>query len=374
MDRYFPIKVILFIAALILCMMVPGKSSAERVKDITTMQGVRGNQLLGYGLVVGLDGTGDQITQAKFTEQSFRSMLNKFGINVPNNISIKSNNIAAVMVSAELPAFSKPGQTIDITASSIGNAKSLRGGTLLMTPLKAADGKVYAVAQGNLIVSGLGAEGADGSRITVNIPSVGRIPNGAYIERPSPTLFSYEDTAIFNLHSADFTTAVRIADSINRQIGHEIATPMDATSIKVHLPHSHSDQLKMIANIENINVRPGEAAARIVVNSRTGTVIIGQHVAVMPAAVSHGTLTVTISEAPFASQPNPFSLGTTTTVQDSQLQVQEEDNRAFLFDPGPSLNDLVQAVNNVGASPSDLVAILESLKAVGALRGELVVI
>lgn len=378
MDLYSRINLamrqLLFIFLTVATVLLPTQSHGERIKDLTSLQGVRGNQLIGYGLIVGLDGTGDQISQTKFTEQSFKSMLNKFGIRVPDNVSIKSNNIAAVMVSAELPAFAKPGQTIDITASSIGNSKSLRGGTLLMTPLKGADGQTYAVAQGNLIVSGLGAEGSDGSRITVNIPSVGRIPNGAYVERPAPTVFTLNDTVVYNLNRSDFTTAVRLSNAINRRFGHPIAVPIDATSIKVKLPSMHYEQLNALADIEKLEIEPGEAEAKIVINSRTGTVVIGNHVRVKPAAISHGSLTVTISESPYASQPEAFSTGTTTVVPDSQVQVQEEDNRAFLFEPGPSLQDIVQAVNGVGASPSDLVAILESLKSAGALRGKLVVI
>ncbi len=378
MGLYFRIKLaatqIIVMMGVCVIILLPTVSHGERIKDLASIQGVRGNQLLGYGLIVGLDGTGDKISQTRFTEQSFRSMLNKFGIRVPDGQSIKSSNIAAVMISAELPAFAKPGQTIDITASSIGNAKSLRGGTLLMSPVTGADGQTYAIAQGNLIVSGLGAEGSDGSRITVNIPSVGRIPNGAYVERPAPTVFALNDTVIYNLHRADFTTAVHLSEAINRRFGHSVAVPMDATSIKVRLPNNQHEQLMALSDIETLDISPGEAEAKIVVNSRTGTVVIGNHVRVKPAAISHGTLVVTISESPYASQPEPFSAGTTAVIPDSQIQVQEEDNRAFVFNPGPSLQDIVQAVNSVGASPSDLVAILESLKSAGALRGKLVVI
>ncbi len=347
---------------------------AERIKDIASLQGVRENQLIGYGLVVGLDGTGDSTNQAVYTAQSFRNMLNKFGIRVPDNVNVQTDNVAAVMLSAQLPAFAKPGQKIDVTVSSVGNASSLRGGTLLMTSLKGADGRVYAVAQGNLIVSGLGAEGADGSKVTVNIPSAGRIPNGATVERPAPTPLVYSDKVVYNLYRSDFTTALRLADVVNTVIRSGIAHPIDAMSVEISLPTDPAQRVGYLSQIENLTLEPGDVAARIVVNSRTGTVVIGRHVRVKPAAVSHGSLTVTISETPYASQPQPFSLGTTAIVPDSNVQISEEDNRAFLFKPGPSLNEIVQAVNAVGASPSDLVAILESLKTAGALQADLEVI
>ena len=348
-------------------------ANAERIKDVASLQGVRSNQLIGYGLVVGLNGTGDRTNQAVFTAQSFKSMLNKFGIRIPPNVNVQTNNVAAVLISAELPAFSKPGQTIDVTASSIGNAKSLRGGTLLMTPLKGTDGQVYAIAQGNLTVSGLGAQGADGSKVTVNVPSVGRIPNGATVERPSPSLFSYRDIAVYNLHRSDFTTVVRLADAINFTVQENIAMPLDSTSVQISLPNNPAEQIAYLAKIENISFNPGDAPAKVVVNSRTGTIVIGRYVKIKPAAITHGSLVVTISESPQVSQPEPFSQGATTVVPDSQVQVSEKNSRAFVFHPGPSLQDLVQAINSVGASPSDLAAILESLKGVGALEGELTI-
>ena len=365
---------LLHITIIIWGVIIATSSQADRIKDVTTLQGVRSNQLIGYGIVVGLNGTGDQINQATFTKQSFESMLNKFGIKIPPGVSIKTNNIAAVMVSADLPAFAKPGQLIDITTSSIGNAKSLRGGTLLMTPLKGADGQTYAIAQGSLIVSGFGAEGADGSKITVNVPSVGRVPNGATVEKPSPTSFSYQDMAVFNLHHADFTTAVRLAEVINKQFKEPIASALDANSIRVSLPADREQKIMQLAAIENLEVHVADAAARIIINARTGTVVIGQHVRVLPAAISHGSLTVTVSESPKVSQPQPFSLGTTEKVPDSQVKINEEDNRAFVFEPGPSLQDIVNAINSIGASPSDLVAIIDSLRQAGAIRGELTII
>jgi len=344
---------------------------AERIKDIASIQGVRTNQLVGYGLVVGLDKSGDK---NKFTGQTLSSMLGRFGLTLPPGVDPKSKNIAAVAIEAELPAFAKPGQTIDITVSSIGDAKSLRGGTLLMSPLKGADGQVYAVAQGSLIVSGLSASGQDGSSLTVNNPSVGRIPNGATVERTVSTPFSEGNALIFNLHTSDFTTANRMAESINHILGANTAKPIDATSVSVNAPRDAGQKVSFASMVENINVAMDDAPARIIVNSRTGTVVINSKVRVQPAAVSHGSLTVTISENPQVSQPAPFSRGQTAVTPKSNVKVEEGNNHMFVFKPGVSLDEIVQAVNNVGASPSDLVAILEALKSAGALRAELIVI
>jgi flagellar P-ring protein precursor FlgI len=310
----------------------------------------------------------------KFTGQTLRSMLGRFGLTLPPGIDPKSKNIAAVAIQAELPAFAKPGQAIDVTVSSIGDAKSLRGGTLLMSPLKGADGQVYAVAQGSLIVNGLSASGQDGSSITVNNPSVGRIPNGATVERTVSTPFAEGNALIFNLHTSDFTTANRMAESINSLLGANTAKPIDATSVRVNAPRDTGQKVSFASMVENISVAPDDAPARIIVNSRTGTVVINSKVRVQPAAVSHGSLTVTISENPQVSQPAPFSNGKTVVVPQSDVQVEEEKNHMFVFNPGVSLDEIVQAVNNVGASPSDLVAILEALKSAGALRAELIVI
>jgi flagellar P-ring protein precursor FlgI len=344
---------------------------AERIKDIASIEGVRTNQLVGYGLVVGLDKSGDK---NKFTGQTLRSMLGRFGVTLPPGIDPKAKNIAAVAIQAELPAFAKPGQTIDVTVSSIGDAKSLRGGTLLMTPMKGADGQVYAVAQGSLVVNGLSASGQDGSSITVNIPSVGRIPNGATVERAVNTPFSSGNELIFNLHTADFTTANRMAESINNELGAGTAKPVDAASVRVRGPSDPGLKVSFAAMIENILVAPDEAPAKIIVNSRTGTVVINSKVRVQPAAVSHGNLTVTIDENPQVSQPYEFSRGQTVVTPQSDVSVNEEKQRMFVFNAGVSLDEIVQAVNHVGAAPSDLVAILEALKSAGALRAELIVI
>ncbi|MFI3157378.1 MAG: flagellar basal body P-ring protein FlgI [Methylococcaceae bacterium] len=348
-----------------------GSVYAERIKDLASIEGVRSNQLVGYGLVVGLATSGDKTT---FTGQSLRSMLARLGLTLPPGVDPKAKNIAAVAIQAELPPFAKPGQAIDVTVSSIGDAKSLRGGSLLMSPLKGADGQVYAIAQGSLVVSGLSASGQDGSNITVNNPSVGRIPNGAIVERTVNTSFAEGDALIFNLHTSDFTTANRMAESINNVLGANTAKAIDATSVRVSAPVDPNQKVTFASVVENMMVTPDDAPARIIVNSRTGTVVINGKVRVQPAAVSHGSLTVTISENPQVSQPNAFSKGQTAVTPKSNLKIEEEKKRMFVFNPGVSLDEIVQAVNNVGAAPSDLVAILEALKSAGALHAELIVI
>ena len=348
--------------------------SAERIKDLAKVAGVRDNQLVGYGLVMGLNGTGDQTSQTPFTIQSIRSMLAQMGVVVPANVNPQLKNVAAVMVHANLPPFAKPGATIDITVSSMGNAKSLRGGSLIMTPLKGADGNVYAIAQGNLVVGGFGIESKDGSSITVNVPSVGRIPNGATVEREVATPFAQGDFLTLNLHRQDFTTATRMAQAIDQSLGAQSASAIDASSVRVLAPADPTQRVSFMSIVENIELRPGDAAAKVVVNSRTGTVVIGNKVAVTAAAVTHGSLTVTISNDPIVSQPGPLSGGQTAVVDKQNISVEQKKNRMFLFNPGVSLDEIVQAVNGVGAAPGDLVAILEALKEAGALRAELIVI
>ncbi|MBL8200111.1 MAG: flagellar basal body P-ring protein FlgI [Chromatiales bacterium] len=348
---------------------------ADRIKDLATVAGVRQNQLVGYGLVIGLDGTGDQTTQAPFTTQTLVNMLERLGVTIPAGTSIQLKNVAAVAVHADLPAFAKPGQTIDITVSSIANAKSLRGGTLLITPLKGLDGQVYAMAQGNLAVGGLGLSGQDGSRISINVPSVGRIPNGATVEREVPTVIGDAELLTLNLHRPDFTTSTRLAETINGLLGAGTAQARDPMSVQVRAPASQADRISLISTLENLEVTPGESAARVIINSRTGTVVINASVHVSPAAVSHGSLVVSITEDFDVSQPQPFSEnGDTVVTPQSNISVSQGDNRMFLFRPGVELNDIVQAVNQVGAAPGDLVAILEALREAGALRAELIVI
>jgi flagellar P-ring protein precursor FlgI len=350
-------------------------AQAERVKDIATLQGVRSNQLIGYGLVVGLDGGGDKNTSSPQTEQSLRNLLTQLGVVVPPIQRLKPKNVAAVSLTAELPPFAKPGMKIDVTVSSIGDAKELRGGTLLMAPLKGADGQVYAVAQGDLIVGGMSASGADGSKVTVNIPTAGRIPGGATVERAVTTPFASGDSLTLNLRDGDFTTAKRVADAINKSVGAGVAQAIDASSIRVHAPMDASERVDFVATIENLEVRSADAVARVIVNARTGTVIINSAVRVSPAAVSHGNLIVTVSENPTVSQPLPYSRGRTVVTPQSDVQVsQEGGNRMFVFRPGVSLDALVRAVNQVGAAPGDVVAILDALRRAGALKAELVVI
>ncbi len=360
-------SVVLVISALLLSLSV----EAARLKDIASVAGVRSNQLVGYGLVVGLDGTGDKTS---FTSQTFRNMLNNFGVAIPPNVNPKSKNIAAVAIHAELPAFAKPGQTIDITVSAIGDAKSLRGGSLLMSPLKGADGQVYAIGQGNLVVSGFGVQGDDGSRLSLNVPSVGRIPGGATVERAVPSGFAQGDSLMLNLHRSDFTTSRRVAEQINQLLGPDMAASLDATSIRVRAPRDPSQRVSFLSVLENLNVEPAQDAAKVVINSRTGTIIIGQNVQVSPVAITHGGLTVSITEAPQVDQPDPLSAGQTVITPRSGLQVDEGSGHMFEFAPGASLSEIVEAVNQVGAAPGDLMAILEALKQAGALKAELVVI
>jgi len=349
-------------------------SIAERIKDITSIGGIRSNPLVGYGLVVGLDGSGDQTNQAPFTTESFLTMIKQFGIAIPEGARLQLKNVAAVAIHTDLPAFAKPGQQLDITVSSIGNATSLRGGTLLMSPLKGADGNVYALAQGNLVVGGLGVQGADGSKLTINVPSVGRIPNGASVERSVPTRFDSGQPIMFNLHRADFTTAKRIVQTINDLLGPQVARAKDSMSVQVSAPKDPSQRVEFISLLENLEVKPGEEAARVVINSRTGTIVVGSHVRVAPVAITHGSLTVTVSENITVSQPEALGEGTTVVLPDSEVTAEEQINPMFKFSPGPTLDDIVRAVNDVGAAPGDLMAILEAMKQAGALKAELIVI
>lgn len=360
----------LFIAVFLL--LFSSLTLAERIKDITSISGVRSNQLIGYGLVVGLDGTGDK---APFTTQTFRNMMTEFGISLPPGVDPKLRNVAAVTVTAELPPFSKPGQRIDVTVSSLGNAKSLRGGSLIFTPLKGADGNIYAVGQGNLVVGGFGAEGNDGSSITVNVPSVGRIPNGATVERAVPSNFARGDSLIFNLDRPDFSTARAMVEKINDLLGPGTAEAIDATSIRVSAPRDTTQRVSYLSVIENLQIETGKERAKIIINSRTGTIVMGQNVMIEPVAVTHGNLVVTITEDFNVEQPNPLAEGETVVVPQTEINIDDGgDNRTFKFAPGVSLDSIVKAVNEVGAAPGDLMAILEAMKQAGALKAELIVI
>ncbi|RDI97720.1 flagellar basal body P-ring protein FlgI [Dyella solisilvae] len=356
------------------CLSANQPAHADKIRDLAQVGGVRSNQLIGYGLVVGLDGSGDQTTQAPFTTQSLENMLVQFGITVPANVRPQLKNAAAVTVTAQLPPFAKPGQVIDITVASIGNAKSIRGGELLMTPLRGADGNVYAMAQGSVVVGGVSAQGKSGSSVQVNISASGRVPNGATVERAVASTFSNGGDLMLNLNTADFTTATRIAESINHTYGAGTASAVDGGSVSVRGPVDPSQRVAWMGAIQGLEVTPGDAPARVVVNSRTGTVVIGSEVRVTPAAVAHGSIQVTISEQPQVSQPEAFSRGQTAVVPSSNVQVSEDGGHMFKFGPGTNLDTIVRAVNQVGASPSDLISILQALKQAGALHAELVVI
>jgi flagellar P-ring protein precursor FlgI len=365
-------KIRSFVFALL--MLVSLGAAAERIKDLATVLGVRDNQLLGYGIVVGLDGTGDQTTQTPFTVQSIVTMLSQMGVTLPPGTSLQLKNVAAVTVTATLPPFSRPGQAIDITVSSIGNAKSLRGGTLLMTPLKGADGQVYAMAQGNMLVSGAGAAAA-GSKAQVNHLGVGRIPGGATVERSVPTALGQGDYIYLELHTADFTTAARLADVIDLEMEppNEIATALDSRTIQVKAPQGNA-RVVFISRIENLLVDAASGSARVIVNARTGSVVMNQHVSLDDCAVAHGNLTVVISADNTVSQPGPLSPGQTAGVTNATIDIKADKGNLLLLKRGVDLGDVVKALNSIGATPQDMLAILQAMKASGALRAELEVI
>ena len=360
--------------------LLPATGFADRIKDLASIAGVRSNQLVGYGLVVGLSGTGDK--SLGITLQSMQSMVSRFGM-VTDTSGLSGDNSAAVMVTAELPAFTKPGQTLDVTVSTLGPAESLRGGTLLMTPLLGADGETYAIAQGNMVVGGLGVSGDDGSSLTVNVPTVGRVPQGAMVERMVASPFMTGDYLVFNLHRGDFSTAASVAEAINKIFGNDVAVPLDAASIRVRAPGDLSQRVSFASLVEEVVVEPSTPPAQVIVNSRTGTIIIGGNVRVTPAAITHGSLTVRVRENPTLTAQNKTTTeGRKVTTEPaapleakaSEIDVTETTARAFVFDPGTELSNIVDAINAVGAAPSDLVAILEALKVSGALRAELIII
>jgi len=352
---------------------------ADRLKDMVSFAGIRSNQLMGYGIVVGLDGTGD--SSLAVTLQSMKSTISQFGMNVDAS-SLSGKNSAAVMITADLDPFAKIGQKINVTVSSMGKAKSLRGGTLLMTPLKGADGKTYAIAQGNLAVGGFGVEGADGSSMSVNIPTVGTISNGATVERMVEAPFINSENFVMNLHQGDFTTANRITEEINKVFGPDVAKSLDHTSISVRAPKDPSQKVSFMSLLENIQVDPAAPIARVVVNARTGTIVIGGDVRVTPAAVSHGSLTVKVNEDTnttpgqvlYDDAGNVTTTTEATTENDTEIKAGAETASAFVFDAGTSLADVVDAINAIGTTSADLVAILEALRAAGALRAQMIII
>ena len=379
MYRHFKIM-IKFYKIFLISILFSTTCLADRIKDMASVAGVRTNQLVGYGLVIGLAKTGDG--SVNLTKQSIASMISQFGV-IANIADINAQNAANVMVTATLPPFAKPGTTIDITVSSLGKAKSLKGGTLLMTALKGADGNVYAIAQGNLVVGGLGVEGADGSSTIKGTPTVGRIPNGATVEKSVKSSFLENDNIVLNLHHADFSQADKIANTINNTFGPEVATPIDSTLIKVRTPTQPSQKVSFIGLLENLNFEPVTPKAKVVVNSRTGTVVIGGDVRISPAAVAHGSLSVKIQEdtkllsegtGTVVGQSATVSGTGATTAQDTQIEVDEQPARAFVFDPGIELQTLVDALNETGTTATDMVAILEALREAGSLRAELIII
>ena len=353
----------------------PGQSGTASVKPLgrlVSVEGIRENQLVGYGLVVGLPGTGDG-TQVQFAGQSVANMLKQFGVKVPERINPRLRNVATVMVSAVFPPGYRKGQTIDVTVSSLGDARSLRGGTLLLTPLYGADGEVYALAQGNLVVGGVVARGASGSSVTINSPTVGRIPNGATIEREIPSDFAERPSVVLSLKEPSFRTATSIVRAINSRFG-PVASTRDATTVEVAAPADPTARVAFVAELEAIDVEVGNAPPRVVFNSRTGTVVIGEGVRVRPAAVAHGALKVTITETPVVSQPAPFGRGETVVVPRSEVAVEQDGGNMFLWPAGVSLQAIIDTINSTGATPDDIMAILQALDQAGAIDGELVVI
>jgi flagellar P-ring protein precursor FlgI len=354
-------------------------AQADRIKDITSLAGIRSNQLVGYGIVVGLAGSGDGNTG--ITLQSMQSLVARFGITSALD-GFNGDNAAAVMLTAELPPFSKPGQTIDVTVSTIGGSESLKGGTLLMSPLLGSDGETYAIAQGNVVVGGLGVEGADNSSLTVNIPTVGRIPRGASVERMVETAFLDTDFVILNLHQGDFSTALNISQVINETFGDGMAMPLDKNSVRVRAPNDPSQKVGFVSMLENLEVEKASPPAKIIINSRTGTIVISGDVKVMPAAVAHGSLKVTVNEDVNVDQAGALAVGAGANANagpavenpDTDIKIEEEVAKAFLFGQGVSLSDIVDSINAVGATSADLVAILEALREAGALNAELIVI
>jgi len=373
--RAFSVRVMPTVVGMLLviiAMLLTTPASAERIKDLGHFQGLRANQLTGYGIVVGLAGTGDD--NLEYTTQGMHSVASRFGMQLPAGVNPALKNAAAVIITAELPAFAKPGERLDITVAAMGKAKSLRGGTLMMTPLQGADGQIYAMAQGNLAVGGLGVSAADGSNITINVPTAGRIPGGATVERAVDAGFATTPEIRFNLAEADLTTVGRVANSINASLGQGRAHAIDAVTVAISAPEGAELRTALMGKIEDLLVDPGDAAAKVIVNARTGTVVINGAVRIAAAAVTHGKLTVKVNEDIRVSQPAPFSQGQTAVVPKSNVEVQEEHNPMFKFAPGASLADIVKAVNAIGASPADLVAILEALKEAGAMKAELVVL
>lgn len=362
------------LSGLALCLMLAAlPAQAARIKEVASVAGVRSNPLTGYGLVVGLDGTGDQTTQSPFAGQSLAAMLQQFGVVLPPGVTMQPRNIAAVMVTTQLPAFAQPGQPLDVVVSSMGNAKSLRGGTLIATPLRGADGQVYALAQGNLVVGGAGAS-AGGSKVQINHLSAGRIPGGATVERSVPTALQMGDSIQLDLNAADFNTARAVAAAINRAKGAGTAQALDGRVVRVRAPSNPDERVSFLADMENLPLELATPAARVVINARTGSVVMNQAVTLAPCAVAHGNLSVTISSTPVVSQPNALSGGQTVVAEKTDISVKQEPGALINMPAGTKLSDVVKALNAMGATPQDLLAILQAMKSAGALTAELEVI
>jgi flagellar P-ring protein precursor FlgI len=362
------------LAALLMAttLLAPSAARAERLRDLASLQGARPNQLVGYGLVVGLDGTGDQTTQTPFTVQSIASMLSNLGINIPPGTNLQLRNVAAVMVTAQLPAFARPGQQVDVTVSSMGNARSLRGGTLVLTPLRGADGQVYAMAQGNVAIAGAGA-GAAGSQVQINQLNAGRIPNGATVERAVATRIQEGDTVRFELHAGDFTVARHVVEAINARWP-DTARALDGRTVEVRAPETADARIAFLAELEAIPVSAPPAAAKVIINARSGSIVMNQAVLVEPCAVAHGNLSIVVSATPVVSQPNPFGRGETVVTERADIQIRQDGGNVMLVPGGAKLAEVVKALNTMGATPADLLAILQAMKAAGALRAELEII
>ncbi len=359
--------------ALLMLIVCPTAAEAARIKEVASVAGVRSNQLVGYGLVVGLDGTGDQTTQTPFTAQSLQAMLQQLGVTVPAGANMQLRNVAAVMVTATLPPFAQPGQPIDVVVSSLGNAKSLRGGTLIATPLKGADSQIYAMAQGNLVIAGAGAA-AGGSKVQVNHLSAGRIPSGATVERAVPTPLAQGDSLRLDINAGDYGTARAVANAINTRFGPRTAQALDGRVVQLKVPSQPNERVNFLADLENLEVELATPAARIVVNARTGSIVMNQAVTLGACAVAHGNLQVTISSTPMVSQPNAFSGGQTTVTEKTDIALKQEAGSLLQLPAGTRLTEVVKALNSLGATPADLLAILQALKAAGALQAELEVI
>ena len=365
---------LLALALVSLTMAWPAAAQSIRIKEIAAVQGVRSNQLTGYGLVVGLDGTGDQTTQMPYTAQSMNNYLQQLGLSLPPGSNMQLKNVAAVLVTAQLPAFAQPGQTIDVTGSSIGKSKSLRGGTLITTPLKGADGEIYALAQGNLLVGGAGAS-AGGSKVQINHLSAGRVPGGAQVERAVATPFALGETIDLGLNSSDFQTASRVTDAINRTMGAGVASAVDGRVVRLRAPADPGARVGFLAKVEEIRLDAAIPMARVIINSRTGSIVMNQAVSLGACAVSHGNLSVSISSTPVISQPNALSTGGQTVVtEQANIQISQDKGSLIKLDTAPQLADVVRALNSLGATPQDLLAILQAIKASGAMNAELEVI